>query len=468
MIVSIFAIDPSITRVQGLSFATAIPRSHASKAFTTTLSRMTSFPPRIEESSHSVVSSLKDVLKCWKMEKDRPGGIEHQGEDSCKGAPLTETTGDIEHQVEDSRKGAPLTEHIEAGDHLHYSQRPEEKSPKMDTHNDRPAVLITNDDGIHAPGLRALVEALVNLDCCHVYVCAPDCDKSGAGHSVTLRKTVEVTPVDIKGTLAYEVSGSPADCVSLGLSGVLFPSKKPSLVLSGINKGFNCGYHTHYSGTVAGAREALICGVSAIALSLNWKREESGDADFKVAASLCLPLIKAALGDANKEFVSKGFYLSIEIPTHPSNHKGFKVTRQGASRLANKWRLVSPNNRFSGSSLGKENAIGVRLAQLSIAASAVGAARQINSPLKNMEIESIAGPENESGLPSSQNRLYCMNDVLETEVWNMDSEYDFGALNEGYIAVTPLGLMAHRDLEISDWTAEWISTAVEFIATSAL
>lgn len=408
---------------------------------------MTSVQERME-TPPSFVSSLKDALKSRQAERHPWDGVTHEGKDS--------------------HEGASVIEHHKAGDQVLDSQQLSDGTLKTDLDDDRPAVLVTNDDGIHAPGLRAIVEALVHLDCCHVYVCAPDCNKSGVGHSVTFGKTLEVTSVDIKGAFAYQVSGTPADCVSLSLSSVLFSSKKPSLVLSGINKGSNCGYHIHYSGTVAGAREALICGVPAIAFSLNWKRGESSDADFKVAASLCLPLIKAALRDANKGFVSKGFYLNVDIPTHPLKNKGFKVTQQGASRLAGKWRLVSPNNRFSASDLCKEMAIGVRLAQLGVAASAVGAARRINSPLKSMEIESVAGPENGPGLSSSQKRLYFLNDTVETEVGNMNSDYDFGALNEGYITVTPLGLVMHPKVEIFDWTAEWISTAVEFTAASAL
>ncbi|MCO5594921.1 hypothetical protein L7F22_048956 [Adiantum nelumboides] len=225
-----------------------------------------------------------------------------------------------------------------------------------------------------------------------------------------------------------------------------------------------------YSGTVAGAREAVICGVPAISFSLNWKRGESSDADFKVAASLCMPIIKAALQDTttSREFVSKGCYLNVDIPTSPLKNKGYRTTRQGSSRLAAKWRAVSPSSWFSGAGLCKENAIGVRLAELSSAASAVAAARRLNSPLKNMEIESVAGSENGSGpLPSSK-KLYFLNDTAETEIGSMTSQYDFGALNEGYVTITPLGLMMNTEAEVFDWASQWISIAVEFTAASSL
>lgn len=107
---------------------------------------MTSVQERME-TPPSFVSSLKDALKS----RD---GVTHEGEDS--------------------HEGASVIEHHKAGDQVLDSQQLSDGTLKTDLDDDRPAVLVTNDDGIHAPGLRALVEALVHLDCCHVYVCAPD------------------------------------------------------------------------------------------------------------------------------------------------------------------------------------------------------------------------------------------------------------------------------------------------------
>ncbi|KAI5076618.1 hypothetical protein GOP47_0008683 [Adiantum capillus-veneris] len=371
------------------------------------------------------VSSLKDALKSRQSQRHHPNSVGHVGQEQHEGNCL-------EQKHEPGSNAKNTVTHLQETDSCS---------------DNRPAVLLTNDDGINAPGLRALVEALVNSECCHVYVCAPNSNKSGVGHSITLRKTVEASSVDIQGAIAYEVSGTPADCVSLSLSGFLFSSKKPALVLSGINKGSNCGYHILYSGTVAGAREALICGVPAIAFSLNWKRGESIDTDFKMAASLCLPIIKAALRDTSREFVSKGCYLNVDIPTNPLKNKGYRTTRQGSSRLAAKWRAVSPSSRFSGAGLCKESAIGVCLAELSSAASAVAAARRLNSPLKNTEIESVAGPENGSGPSASSKKLYFLNDTVEAEIGSMNSQFDFGALSEGYVTITPLGLMMNAEAE---------------------
>lgn len=329
-------------------------------------------------------------------------------------------------------------------------------------------MLVTNDDGIEAPGLRALVKALVDCGRCNVYVCAPDSEKSGVGHSITLRGTLAVGSVNMEGATAYEVSGTPADCVSLSLSGVLFPWKKPSLVLSGINKGSNCGYHIVYSGTVAGAREAFICGVPSFALSLNWKRGESNESDFTVAAAVCLPIILAALTDIERGVFLEGFFLNIDVPTNPAQHKGFRATRQGTSRSTAKWRIASSQRGVSSAVQCKEHAISASLAQLGLAASAVGAARRMNSPLKTTEIESVAGPENGSQPSISQNKQYYRNEFTETEAGDTTIEFDFRALQEGYVTITPLGLLSHLEPESSRRTADWIASSVERTAPSAL
>ncbi|GMP77064.1 hypothetical protein CsSME_00033470 [Camellia sinensis var. sinensis] len=133
----------------------------------------------------------------------------------------------------------------------------------------RPTVMVTNDDGIDAPGLRALVRVLVSANRYEVFVCAPDSEKSAVSHSITWRNAVSVKEVEIDGATAFAVSGTPADCTSLGISKALFPST-PDLVISGINMGSNCGYHIVYSGTVAGAREAFFNGVPSLSISYDW------------------------------------------------------------------------------------------------------------------------------------------------------------------------------------------------------
>ncbi|EFJ20344.1 hypothetical protein SELMODRAFT_14959, partial [Selaginella moellendorffii] len=206
----------------------------------------------------------------------------------------------------------------------------------------RPRVLITNDDGIAAPGLGALVQALVRGGRCNVNVCAPDSDKSGTGHGITARGVLEVGAVEIPGTSAsHEVGGTPVDCVSLGLSGALFPWSKPDLVISGINKGSNCGLHIIYSGTVAAAREACIWGVPSLSISYDWVRGKCKEEDLRLAAGAVIPLIHAALQDIEQGKFPAGCFFNIDIPTDVEHNKGFKVTRQGNSRLGSQWRAVS-------------------------------------------------------------------------------------------------------------------------------
>uniref|UniRef100_A0A0D6R2B9 Survival protein SurE-like phosphatase/nucleotidase domain-containing protein n=1 Tax=Araucaria cunninghamii TaxID=56994 RepID=A0A0D6R2B9_ARACU len=323
----------------------------------------------------------------------------------------------------------------------------------------RPTVLVTSDNGIGARGLRCLVEALVNGGRCNVNVCAPDQDKSGVSHSTTTRETVVASIVDIKGAIAYEASGTPSDCVSLGLSGVLFPGVKPAMVISGIHKGSNCGHHIIYSGTVAGAREALLNGVPSLAISLNWKKGESCDSHFKEAAEICLPLIYAALRDIEKGVYPRDCFLNIDIPTCPSAHKGFKVTRQSMSRVLASWQAVTPPQRhLSGQFMSREQSLGIQLAQLGRAASAAGAARRLSSGKKNIEVESVA--TDKQGNPESQNgtikKYFCVQ-LSEYDCGEKGNDLDSGALEEGFVTVTPLGISSNVDVETRTSTASWLA-----------
>ncbi|TVU35361.1 hypothetical protein EJB05_17247 [Eragrostis curvula] len=169
----------------------------------------------------------------------------------------------------------------------------------------RPVVLLTCAEGIRSAGLTALVDALVAGGRCDVHVCAPDSDKPACGHSITIRETITATSYEFTGAKAFEISGTPVDCVSLALSGRLFSWSAPALVISGISAGSNCGYEMFHSSAIAAAREALMYGVPSIAISLNWKKDESKDSDFKDAAQVCLPLINAALADIEKELSSE-------------------------------------------------------------------------------------------------------------------------------------------------------------------
>jgi len=141
------------------------------------------------------------------------------------------------------------------------------------THTDR-TILLTNDDGIDAPGLRAAYDAICDLATVHVV--APSSERSACSHTITLRRpiTVERVEHDHFGS-SFSVDGTPADCVRLAF-GALF-EKPIHLVVSGINQGANAGVDTFYSGTVAGAREAAILGAHAIAFSQALRREVKVD-----------------------------------------------------------------------------------------------------------------------------------------------------------------------------------------------
>ncbi|XVF25150.1 hypothetical protein REPUB_Repub13aG0188800 [Reevesia pubescens] len=298
----------------------------------------------------------------------------------------------------------------------------------------KPVVLVTNGEGIDSLGLVYLVQALVHLGLYNVHVCAPQSDKSVSGHSMTVRETITVTPAEIDGATAYEVSGTSVDCVSLALSGALFSWSKPLLVISGINRGSSCGHHMFHSGVVAGAREALICGVPSLSISLNWKREESQESDFKDAVAVCLPLVNAAIRDIEKGVFPKSCFLSIEVPTSPSANKGFKLTKQSMWRSAPSWQAVSANRHPSAAHfMSNQQSLGLQLAQLSRDASAAGAARRMTTQRKNVEVESVGAAKS---------------DTKVKKYFRVE------------IAVTPLSLSQQTESVIQTAASDWISGAL--------
>lgn len=141
-------------------------------------------------------------------------------------------------------------------------------------------ILISNDDGIFAPGIRALVDAFSAAGH-EVYVCAPDSQRSAASHSLSIGRALTVEEISFDGAArAFAIGGTPADCVKLGLT-VLCPQAEA--VVSGINKGYNVGTDILYSGTVAAAMEGAICGRPALAVSQPHTRES-----YAAAAALAL------------------------------------------------------------------------------------------------------------------------------------------------------------------------------------
>ncbi len=145
-------------------------------------------------------------------------------------------------------------------------------------------ILISNDDGIFAPGIEALVKAFSEAGH-EVFVCAPDSQRSAASHSLSIGRPLTVKAVDFPGAAkAYAIGGTPADCVKLGLT-VLCPQAQA--VVSGINRGYNVGTDILYSGTVAAAMEGAICARPALAVSQSERRK-----DYAHAAALAVQMFE--------------------------------------------------------------------------------------------------------------------------------------------------------------------------------
>jgi len=145
---------------------------------------------------------------------------------------------------------------------------------KIKPKSGKPIILVTNDDGITAPGIRSLVEAMKPLG--EVVVVAPDGPQSGMGHAITIGKPLRMDPVEVHGEfLGYQCSGTPVDCVKLAVNKVLH--RKPDLCVSGVNHGSNSSINVIYSGTMSAAMEGAIEGIASIGFSLD---NYSHEADF--------------------------------------------------------------------------------------------------------------------------------------------------------------------------------------------
>jgi 5'-nucleotidase len=195
----------------------------------------------------------------------------------------------------------------------------------------KPLILVTNDDGITAPGLRALVSYMKEIG--EVVVVAPDSPQSGMGHAITIDNTLYSKKVlidlDDDKTIEYSCSGTPADCVKLGLQEIL--NKKPDIVVSGINHGSNSSINVIYSGTMSAAIEAGIEGIPAIGFSLcDFKWE----ANFDHAKEAIQTIVKEAL----KNGIPSGVVLNVNIPKLEKEAiKGIKICRQAKANWKEKF-----------------------------------------------------------------------------------------------------------------------------------
>ncbi len=180
--------------------------------------------------------------------------------------------------------------------------------------NEKPRILLTNDDGYHSEGIVLLEDALREIG--DVYVVAPVSEMSGASHSLTLARPLRIRQIDER---HWTVDGTPTDCVTLALNQILPKDKKPDICASGINPGANLGDDATYSGTVAGALEATILGVPGLAFSLTANR----DHDYTESAKVARFATQKALTDG----IPEGNLLNINIPK--GIPKGFRITKQG-------------------------------------------------------------------------------------------------------------------------------------------
>ena len=193
----------------------------------------------------------------------------------------------------------------------------------------RPLILVTNDDGITAPGIRTLINVMNSIG--DVVVVAPDSPQSGMGHAITINETLYCKKEKINGgpQVEYSTSGTPADCVKLAVHELL--DKKPDLCVSGINHGSNSSINVIYSGTMSAAIEAGMEGIPAIGFSLldyNW------DANFnpfkKYVKKICSTVLKKGM--------KKGVVLNVNFPNTENNTvKGIKICQQAEANWVEKF-----------------------------------------------------------------------------------------------------------------------------------
>jgi 5'-nucleotidase len=212
-------------------------------------------------------------------------------------------------------------------------------------------LLIANDDGIDAKGIKELARALSRI--ANIYICAPHTQRSACGHGITVNKPILTREVNFPNAKkAWETSGTPADCVKLGLKLLAEQGVKIHMVCSGINHGGNYGTDTLYSGTVSAAIEGCICGFPALAVSVNDHKPQN----FEAACDLAVNTVRAVSGKIGANTV-----LNINVPNlPPSEVKGVKITKLG-DREYDEWFQPKQNEKgeteywYSGTPVVYEN-----------------------------------------------------------------------------------------------------------------
>jgi 5'-nucleotidase len=185
-------------------------------------------------------------------------------------------------------------------------------------------VLLTNDDGIYARGLWALYDRFAKNH--EVIVVAPDRERSAIGHAITLHQPLRATRISLNGGYGgYAVNGTPADCIKLGILEIL--SVRPDVVVAGINPGANVGANLNYSGTVAAAKEATLCGTLGISVSI-----QGPQADYYDDAALFVARLVETVCQKKLPF---GTFLNVNMPNLPLKQiGGIRISRQGVEILS--------------------------------------------------------------------------------------------------------------------------------------
>lgn len=202
----------------------------------------------------------------------------------------------------------------------------------------KPLILVTNDDGITAPGMRTLIQVMTTIG--DVVVVAPDSPQSGMGHAITINSTLHIEKVTIDNgpQEEYSCSGTPADCVKLGVKQIL--DRRPDLCVSGINHGSNSSINVIYSGTMSAAIEAGVEGIPAIGFSLcdyNW------NANF----DHCKTYIKTITENVLKHGLNSGTVLNVNFPKLANTKlQGIKICRQAKANWEEEFdKRQSPNGK---------------------------------------------------------------------------------------------------------------------------
>ncbi|DBA74282.1 hypothetical protein WJX77_009801 [Trebouxia sp. C0004] len=273
-------------------------------------------------------------------------------------------------------------------------------------------VLVSNDDGIAAPGIVALVSALGATELCDVYVSAPAQERSASSHAITLGQHITGTPVAMQGAVeAYAIDGKPADCTMLALHGPLFQIQQFDLVVSGINRGDNLGLHVIYSGTVGAAEEAAIKGVPAIAVSLDNYKALTPDG-FKVGAAYIVAFVQALCtrGQGAHPQLSHltNAVININIPAQDPFH-GFYLAHQGSGIVDLNYQQVTKDT------------------------------------MDQKEGHMLEAHGNEQQAKTSNTLDQCdgvrtFRNFAGDMRWDMASGSDSWAVKQGWVSITPLGL----------------------------